>query len=181
VVSPSYNASLIVYWLERGVWMTIVVPGLTTNPSYRKILQTKIPGGGARAGEDPWNAARREFREETGLKIKPKAKHTLVYLEQRGMHHKYAYLVHRSYCHGDLRNRFRKEKDSTLYLPVEIPLDDAIRIVHQPIHNQFHPTAHKILQPSRGLGIRSSTFRVIHELCQVPQYISAAGAFFLPF
>jgi 8-oxo-dGTP pyrophosphatase MutT (NUDIX family) len=138
---PSYNACVIAYGVESGVVVTIVVPGLTTNPSFDSTKQIKIPGGGAESGETPWQAARREFHEETGLKIKPKAPHALIYHEKRDMHEKMAYLVPLSYCHGMLRRKPRREKDSVLYMPLKVSIDDAIDMVHQTPRNQFHPNA----------------------------------------
>ena len=42
---------------------------LLVKPSYRETWE--IPGGGLEHGEDPWAAAVREVKEETGLELRP--------------------------------------------------------------------------------------------------------------
>jgi ADP-ribose pyrophosphatase YjhB (NUDIX family) len=42
---------------------------LLVKPSYRETWE--IPGGGLEHGEDPWAAAVREIKEETGLELRP--------------------------------------------------------------------------------------------------------------
>jgi 8-oxo-dGTP pyrophosphatase MutT (NUDIX family) len=42
---------------------------LLVKPSYREAWE--IPGGGLEHGEDPWAAAVREVKEETGLELRP--------------------------------------------------------------------------------------------------------------
>jgi ADP-ribose pyrophosphatase YjhB (NUDIX family) len=42
---------------------------MLVKPSYRETWE--IPGGGLEHGEDPWCAAVREVKEETGLELRP--------------------------------------------------------------------------------------------------------------
>jgi ADP-ribose pyrophosphatase YjhB (NUDIX family) len=42
---------------------------LLVKPTYRETWE--IPGGGLEHGEDPWAAAAREVKEETGLELRP--------------------------------------------------------------------------------------------------------------
>ena len=140
----SHNASLIAWWLENGVIMTIVVDSAPKNPLYFRDydVRIKIPGGGNKRGESTDTTARREFREETNLFVKHRVR--LIPVLSRWLeadkHWKEAFVVPRSECRGKLHTKPVIDGDSTI-MPRFISIEEAIKIVHQPLYNTFHRDA----------------------------------------
>jgi 8-oxo-dGTP pyrophosphatase MutT (NUDIX family) len=63
----------------------------------------EVPGGDKKSAEEPEVTARRETKEETGLKVPKKVKLRKVYLEELRWHTKHGFQVRRRECRGRLR------------------------------------------------------------------------------
>ena len=157
--TPSLNSVFGIWRLKNGVPHVILVPAvpkeflppgidLATDEQLDEILkevdetkiQNKVPGGGAEGDEDGAACGSREVSEEVGIIMKRRFTPQLLMreLDRRTNHVKEGYSIHRSAFRNKMRTKFKREKDSVLLAPIEVPLDEALEIVFQHDRNKFH-------------------------------------------
>jgi 8-oxo-dGTP pyrophosphatase MutT (NUDIX family) len=117
----------------------LLVKCLPVPPRPEDEIFYEIPGGDKKHAEGPKDTARRETREETGLKVPQKIELREVYLEEQPMHTKYGYQVRRRECKGRLRKDARDDGNKRIVgyewvdlsrAPVLIPPGKGIRSQH---------------------------------------------------
>jgi 8-oxo-dGTP pyrophosphatase MutT (NUDIX family) len=139
---PNHNAVGIIWWLEKGVPMVLVVDAVTTNPKYPQEVQVKIPGGGNKRGETPIATVTREIKEEVGWRIRKRYTPVEIHEERVSPSHtKVALAIPRSACRGRLRDTVLFENDSVLGPPRPVTLKEAIDTVLFKKHNTFNKWA----------------------------------------
>lgn len=111
----------------------------------------KIPGGVGKNGEEPEDTARRELKEETGLKIPKKVKLNLVDVEMIGSHTKYGYYVLRQHCNGSIRKIPHNDRKTRFVGTEWVPIERALELIQPREENR---SQHDLL----------STLKASHEI-----------------
>jgi 8-oxo-dGTP pyrophosphatase MutT (NUDIX family) len=125
-----------VCWRERGgVIEVLVIDSIPTNPAFRREVQVKFPGGGGEFGETPEAAARREFREEVGLRIREKTPLSLIYAPRCGRHDKFGFLFERNGCRGSISKADWSDGDSRIANRRFVSIEEAKDIVYRTSRN----------------------------------------------
>jgi hypothetical protein len=140
--SPSLNVIFGIWRVRYGVAHVALVPRLPKNPLYGRTIQNVAPGGGVQLVKDrgdPIRGGRRETYEELGLIMKLRFQPKLLTRKSDAKGHvKEGYIVPYSAFRGRMRTKIIEDNDSILYPPIEVPIDEAIRIVFHTKNNKFH-------------------------------------------
>ncbi len=141
---PDYFCANAIWWAEDGVAHVYVVDSIPdldsidyTDPNSPE-LQCKIPGGVGERDETVEIIARRETKEELGLKIKIRAPLHELTRVARGGHVKVGFMTHRKVCRGELRTKLLRESKSTLFPPYVLTVGEARRRIFATPTNKFY-------------------------------------------
>lgn len=137
------NVCYVIWRIKNGVVHVILVPTTPKNSQHGKTIQNKIPGGGAeKRDKSPVATGSRETKEETGLRKRLRINPIFLCRTTNKLGHvKEAYLAPRLGFRGSLRLKPTEDQDSFLEPPIEVPLEEALKIVFQTTRNKFHLNA----------------------------------------
>jgi ADP-ribose pyrophosphatase len=120
-------------------------------PRPEDVISYKLPGGKAEAEEIPEETARRELREETGLKLPKKVEPLLIYQTQTLEHVKYGFAVNRASCKGSLYKGVRIDGRTRIVGHAWVSLDRALELIPPSTGNSSHHDVLKALKARSAL------------------------------
>ncbi len=128
-IAPHNSVVFILKPTERRVPDVLLLRAMPNMHIAEEEVHYRPPGGTAEGKETPEETARRETRQETGLKIPSSAPLNLFYKREFGRHTKYGFWIMRSDCRGSYNKFTRHDRKNRIIGRTWVPLDEAQNLI----------------------------------------------------